>query len=225
MDAAPGADGPSVCSPNPIAVPFDDPRWVVAGDATKGNATVILTPKTPFKKGAVEWRDKHAFDAFEMEVELRIAASTTPGDGLAFAWLDVGSVPAVGGDGGNMGVCGLAGYAVALDTTVGPDAGGAVSIKLVDLQKAPPACSDSPIAEKTLAVAVIGSSFHRLRVSLAAGGHVVAAVDGSPVLDATIPDYQAFSGYFAFAAATGGAFSEHTVRAPTIAVPNEASCP
>ena len=44
------------------------------------------------------------------------------------------------------------------------------------------------------------------------------------VLDAKIPGYQPFSGYFGFGAATGGASSEQAVRASAIALRNEPSC-
>lgn len=221
-DAGDAADA-AACARNPIRGAFDDPGWLVAGDVTKNEDTAVLTPDAPWKRGAVTWRDRHVMDAFEMEADIRIASGSSVGDGLAFAWFDVGAVPVLGDFGGNMGVCSLGGYAVAVDTTPRADAGSPVTIKLIDLHEAPPDCSDAPIAEAPLGAGVIGG-FHRLRVVLGAGGAVVAAVDGTVVLDAKIPGYQPFPGTFGFGAATGGASSEQAVRASAIALRNEPSC-
>jgi hypothetical protein len=227
-DGGPGdsSDAEPACSPlNPVAAPLGDARWVKRGSAALVDDTVVLTTKDPSLTGAVWWAEQHKLDAFEatFQVRINLPAAGPGGDGLAFVWTEATNVPTVGGGGGNMGACGLSGYAVAIDTAPdAADAGAGPTLKLMATSTAA-GCPNTPLSRKSVPAAADGA-FHTVRVTVVDGA-VTLHFDSVMMIQATLTPAPAFTGYAGFTAATGGQIGEHIVRAPTIGFPREPSCP
>lgn len=187
------------------------PPWLFRGNAAFASPGVRLTPDMPDLAGALYWDEAQTFDRFDVTFGYVVTtnpASTTygPGDGLAFAWTSgAAAPPLVTGNGGGLGVSGLTGWAVAVDAYQNPE----YSDPAVPNLSIKNTADMSNVAATGALPALIDGNPHTVRVRLA-GGSVTVALDGSDVLGPTVlPGYVAFSGYFGFSAATGGAYEDH----------------
>lgn len=186
--------------------------WLLRGMSAAANPGVRLTPSAGGAAGALYWDAPFTFDRFDISFSYAIttdAASTSgPGDGMTFAWISAATAPdVVATPGGGLGVLALTGWGVAIDVYPNVEYGDQptpnISIRnTVDM---------TTVAATAANAALIDGNTHLVRVRLA-NGSVTVSLDGADVLGPTaLPNYVAYSGYFGFGAATGGAFEEHKV--------------
>lgn len=201
------------------------PRWVLRGDAALANPGVLLTPAAGSKGGAVWWDEQWRFDVFEISFGYKITpppAGVTNGDGLAMAWVGAPAVPALGGLGHLMGVSGLQGWAVVIDTYTNTNFADpptpALMIKSTQAM-------DTTLAAAPVNAALVDGKEHVVTVRLEAGS-VTVSLDGAVALGPTaLPGYAPYEGYFGFGAGTGGAYADHLLTSVTARIGDGACAP
>lgn len=202
------------------------PPWLFRGNATYANPGVRLTPSAEGLTGALYWDSPQTFDRFDVTFGYRITtdpASTMfgPGDGLAFAWISANAAPdVVLNNGGGLGLTGLTGYAVAIDAFQNGEYSDPITPNISIKNTA----DVTNIATTGAIAALIDGKEHLVRVRLA-NGSVTVSLDGADVLGPTaLPGYVPYSGYFGFAAATGGAFEDHLLTRATVRIGTTGPC-
>ena len=202
-----------------------NPHWQLAGSAGLGAAGSAaagwaqLTPDSPDQSGALWWNALYNFDVFDVSSTFWIQQKANGADGMTFAWVMGGNVNQVGGGAGGLGIAGLQGYSVVIDTFT--NAGEPAAPYLAIMQNAA-----TPVP---LATAVIpdvrNSTEHRLRVTLGIGGKVSVWIDTvNRINEFVIPGYTPFTGHWGFTGATGGASEAHWVKDITMSFPNGQGC-
>jgi hypothetical protein len=209
-DAADG--GASACA-DPTPYTFDPPaqHWLLLGTAVSEPPTVRLIGESQYNdKGGVFWDQPLSFAAFDVAFTFRIEHSgSAVGDGMAAAWIHAPSVPTLTNQGGNIGVHGLAGYAVVLDTFQNTGDQDTPYVALRDTT----AWTD--IAASPAFPKLTDANDHTIRIVLVQGALGVS-VDGQKVLAATISGYVPFDGYLGVTAANG--FYASTYRLSKVAM-------
>lgn len=202
------------------------PPWLFRGNASYANPGVRLTPSIGGQTGALYWDSPYTFDRFDVTFGYRITTDPTsttygPGDGLAFAWIAAAAAPEVVlNNGGGFGLTGLTGYAVAVDVYQNGEYADP-AVPNIAIKKT----SDlSNVATTGAIAALIDGKEHTVRVRLASGS-VTVSLDGADVLGPTaLPGYVPYSGYFGFAAATGGAYEDHVLTRATVRIGTTGPC-
>ena len=207
-----------------LAAPLN-PHWSVAGSAFLSNVggttwAELTTDAGQYQAGALWWNAVYAFDAFDMSATFWIEAKATGADGMSFAWVPGATYTTIGAAGAGVGVGGMQGYAVVIDTFQNTGEPAAPFLAVVNANTATPvALTRSTIPD------VRDALNHRLRVQLTAGGKVSVWVDGTNYLfEYPIPSYTPFFGHWGFTGGTGGATEAHWVTDVTMSFPNGQGC-
>lgn len=211
-DASDAEAGVDACSLQPVvnvSVPLPASEFTLRGgayeDATNG---IVLTKQVADQAGAI-WRNEgELFEHFDVTATIRIEGGSEIADGMTFAWVAGDAVPDVGPNGGGLGVAGLVGYAVSVDTY--RDIPGNPFVGVLDAQMA-----GTPLTQADLPTASVLGADHTMRIQLESGGRVTVWFDGAMrITRYTIPSYVSFRGHWGFTASTGGKFSaQRLVRA------------
>lgn len=173
-------------------------EWSLNGVAVVANRELLLVPAEGGRAGAA-WRPlAQPPRAFRVEIETRIPATGNPADGLTFSWADESSNPLLGGNGGELGVCGRNTDALA----VAVFSQGTGRLALIDAQTAS-GCTEVHSAP----VDVFGA--HKLTIDVD-GVTVTASLDGATSVTWKMPR-AVRPRYIGLTAATGGAFTAHAV--------------
>ncbi len=249
-DASDATDGPPA---TPVDAPFDNfvadvvrdvplgtcglptndaftsvppPPWVFRGNATYANPGVRLTASAAGETGALYWDSPYTFDRLDVTFGYRITTDPAsvdfgPGDGLAFAWIAGNAPPdVVLNNGGGFGLTGLTGYAVAIDAYQNGEYMDP-AVPNISIKKT---ADVTNVASTGAIAALIDGNEHLVRVRLA-NGSVTVSLDGTDVLGPiALPGYAPYSGYFGFAAATGGAFEDHLLTRATVRIGTTGAC-
>jgi hypothetical protein len=203
-----------VCGSSIVADMSSSPAgWSFNGTATYDSwhkSAVMTAAGALFQAGSVAYANPVAFDAFVAAFEFRIGfGGGTRSDGMGFLFQTSGST-AVGGNGGAMGMAGLAGYGVELDIYDNGACGDSTSDH-IGVDSLAGCAADTTMPESLFATDVSSildladGNWHTATVSLAGGGLSVV-VDGAGVakgvaLPGYVPNAPAYLG---FAGATGG---------------------
>jgi hypothetical protein len=196
-----------------------DPKWIMRGVASHGVAGIQLTPETVSAVGQLYWDEALTFDRFEVTFKFKIETTdaSTPGDGIAFAWLDGEQMPALADGGGHHGIYTKKGFAVVIDTyknaedPVVPDVSVRTSETLVR------------ITASAALPALIDGSEHEAKVRLI-GKDLTVTVDGRQAFATTLASYVPYVGHASFSAGTGSAKSSHTVTEVTLRIGSNGAC-
>ena len=187
--------------------------WIVRYDAKVMGTTATLTPEKANKKGSVWLAVPAGFSSFEVAFDLRIAGTPPDADGLTLSWIVAGAGdPAPDSSGSTLNLPTRPGYAVAFDTFPAP------TVLLLD-GSATNLADNTNVLAKTLASAPLSVTHDWqpvvVRFEL---GKLTAAWSGGAPLSAQLAGATMSTTYLGFTAATGGADSEHAVRAVRVAV-------
>jgi hypothetical protein len=206
-----------VAAPTGSALPaFTDSGWLRPGSANSAvvdsGSRVTLTPDAPTQQGQVWWHSPVASDGLTATFTSDIAGAGTPwADGMTFGLLDGTADPAtaVGSGGGGLGLGGLPGAGVVLDTF---DNATGTNVNIVAV-----ATSDSGGLVYLQPVSSAGPSLHnathRFDVAYRAG-RLQLREDGVLVRDVALSLPSTV--IVGFTAATGGYQERHSVTDVTI---------
>jgi hypothetical protein len=184
--------------------------WVFNGSAAMSGSDLVLTPAVNNQAGSAVYTTPTASDGLQAAFTAQIGGGTGA-DGLTFALLNAASnTPhSLGGGGGGLGVLGLSGVAVTLDTYQG---GNDPSSNFVGLSAGSANGVLTYVATATN-VPNLRAGTHPVVVGVS-GGRVTVSIDGTQVISATVS--VPASVLPAFTGATGGLNDIHIVRAVTI---------
>jgi hypothetical protein len=195
LDAGVDACGP----PSQSLVPLQ-PQWKLLGMAASGPRGVDLTTGAMNQFSAVIWNETTTFARFDMTATLTFG-SPVDADGITFGWFkgaDLPTLPMVAG--GDLGVAGNAGFAVAiayLQDAVGQKA------PVVGLLDPSLASGDWWLAAKSVAGTAFVNTTKTLNVHFE-NGEVTVKLDDQVMVDRyLIKEYVAFLGHWGFTAASG----------------------
>ena len=188
-------------------------HWSTAGSAdinTSVQGWSRLTDRTANVAGALWWNGSYTFDHFELTATIWIQQVTGGSNGMTFAWVPGTSLSA-GSSGRGLGVRGLNGYAVAIDTS-----GTAPQLAILDTTGT--ALTTTPLPN------IRDSAGHALRVVLK-GGSVSVGIDGVTYLNGfALRGYVPFAGHWGFTAATGTTGETHYVDDVSMFFPDGQAC-
>ncbi|WP_438019177.1 MopE-related protein [Sorangium sp. So ce315] len=180
--------------------------------------TGVLTEARRQQAGTIVYRNPIAADAFTATFEFRLGG----GDGMGFMLQTLGDT-VVGEPGGGLGMAGLDGYGVELDTYDNFDCADRNDnhVAVDDLSRP---CAEgvlSSMGDAASGVALGDGAFHTARIELDAG-EVSVSVDGEPLLRRFgIDGFPVGARFFhGFAAATGAAFARQEIRNVKITFPS-----
>lgn len=196
-----------------------DPHWAFAGTASASNGWAELTQEVNSSAGALWWTASYTFDAFDVSATFWIQPKPAQqgADGMGFAWVPGTNVTVAGAAGEGMGIYGLGGYGVVIDTYQNASQPAAPFLAVFD------GTTGVQLARAAIPEVRDGMN-HRLRVRLD-GGKVSAWVDTVNYLnDFAIPGYAPFAGHWGFTAGTGGQAAAHWVQDVTMSFPNGQGC-
>jgi hypothetical protein len=205
-----------------LAPPLN-PHWVTAGAGSLTAATgwarltsnIVADPAA----GALWWRAGGAgytFDTFDVTFTIWIE-NKAGADGMGFVWVPGTNVANVGLPGGGLGLNGLGGYGVMIDTYTNAGEPAAPFLAVME------GTNGAHLARVPIPNVRTGSD-HVMRVKLDAG-KVSAWIDSVNYMnDFPIPGYVAFTGHWGFTAAVGGLSEEHRVKDITMSFPNGQGC-
>ncbi|NUT20449.1 MAG: hypothetical protein HOV77_14790 [Hamadaea sp.] len=160
---------------------FGDAGWVLYGTATKTAASATLTAAgQQFAAGSVVYGAAKASEGLVASFDAYLGGGTG-GDGMTMVLLDPASTARVGAAGGGLGYGGLTGVAITFDTHQnGTDPSG----NFVGVATAGTGDVIS-YAATAAAIASLRSATHHFVVRVQQG-HVLVAMDGVSILDATV---------------------------------------
>jgi hypothetical protein len=199
--------------------------WSYNGDATTdfANQSALLTDAQPGQLGTIFYKFPIEIDEFVLSFQFRIGGGNGA-DGMAFAMQSDGGT-AVGIGGGGLGVTGLTGYGVELDTFDNPgscdDPGfNHLGIDLLDecnMLGMPTSIFSNP----NVPFNIDDNQWHIVHLSLEPGGMKVW-LDNMPYITTPValPDFTPGTPYYLGFGASGGSQSnKHEVRALAMSVP------
>lgn len=134
-------------------------------------------------------------------------------DGIVFAFAPLYNYPESGG--GTLNFDGCLGYGVEFDTYQNSERSdrSPEHVALIKDQS-----SNHLVSEILAPPTLEDGRWHDLRIRFRAG-IVEVFIDGTRRLDAAIPDFTAFDGYFGFTSATGFAWNEHRIDNVSLSLP------
>ena len=199
---------------------FDNPSaddWHQDGNSlTPPSGAVELTAASTNQRGTLWYRRPIRADRFTYEMEFSIfGGGDRGGDGMSMAWVQEDDT-ARGGTTANLGVYGLHGYVVEIDTFPNAGIGDPPTEHIAFARTRGELLPDVDQFGNVAALPSLRSQDHRLlRIEFDAP---VAAIylDGSLVLTATAASYQPFDATFGATAATGAAFDSQQVHRLTL---------
>lgn len=192
-----------------------DPTWTANGTATlSGNTATLTTDGVANAAGSAVNSTAIKSAGLTATFQATISGAQASGaDGMTFALLDSTATTntALGQNGGGLGVAGLQGVFVSLDTfgTLGVYG----SSNWAGINTTTPTAQTN-IANNTNIPTLRNTGPHTVKVIVTPASHIVVSIDGTQVLDAavTLPP----SVLVAFTAGTGGATDTHAVTNPVI---------
>ncbi|WP_370382815.1 LamG-like jellyroll fold domain-containing protein [Catenulispora sp. GAS73] len=192
-----------------------DPTWTANGTATiTGNTATLTTDGTANAAGSVVNSTAIKSAGLTATFQATISgAASTGADGMTFALLDSTTTTstALGQNGGGLGIAGLTGVFVSLDTfgTLGVYG----SSNWAGINTTTPTAQTN-IANNTNIPTLRNTGPHTVKVTVTPASHIVVNIDGTQVLDAavTLPP----SVLVAFTASTGGSTDTQAVTNPVI---------
>ncbi|MDH6114955.1 hypothetical protein P3T36_006466 [Kitasatospora sp. MAP12-15] len=194
---------------------FTDPSWTANGKATVAGSTVTLTTDgQKFAAGSIVNSTAVPSAGLHVTFNEQIGgAGTTGADGLALALLDPAgaSVNSLGATGGSLGVGGLPGTFVGLQTYPG---GGVNSYNFASLGTTGTASTALTTLQSATNIPALRGATHTVDVQVTAAGHLVVSLDGTQIMDTavTLPPKV----LVAFTGGVGGLTDNHVVSSPTI---------
>lgn len=200
--------------------------WTFNGNAywNMPNMTTTLTDATAGQFGSLVFDHAMVADSFDVSFDFRmVVGSTNPADGIAFM-LEKNGATALGGGGGGLGVVGLTGWAVELDSYQNANGCGDVNANHVgiDLLEACPGGPATPNTqvEATPAITLRGTGFHTCRVHVV-NGVATVSLDGKAVIsNFSVPGFSAGAKYyFGFTGSNGSNYDGHGVKNVAITFP------
>ncbi len=216
--------------------------WSYNGTAVQDAAAMsaVLTEAVNASAGTVFYNNPIVLDSFVAAFEARIDSDNTgagggggvggatglgPSDGLAFVMQTDGPT-ALGDDGGGLGVAGLTGWGMELDTFRNNNGCGDPAFEhaaIIDLSVCGSLADPSPTtvqASGALSVALVDGGWHAIEVAVSDGVTTVA-IDGEVVVGPVTPSgFAAGEAYYlGFGAGTGDGASRHAVRSLTVTFP------
>jgi hypothetical protein len=207
---APDADGGAdACVDNPAQSDFStNAGWTARGNALidPANGLGMLTPNAPNMAGALWWSQRVHLQDFELSFSLRVQGGGSSSEGLAFAWTEALSVPALGNAGPALGACGLpSGWAV-LFSMVPQGNPSTTPIRVVETTS----CTGSI----TPAQSTADGSWHAVLL-VVKSGLLGVSIDGvQKISGAAVPSAKVggVDGFWGFTGATSGLGEAHEVR-------------
>jgi hypothetical protein len=190
--------------------------WVFNGSASWAAASsrAVLTPAVGAIAGTMIYKNPIVTDAFTVSFAFVIGG----GDGLAFMIETQGS-HALGSDGGGMGVAGLGGYAVELDTYDNGLMCGDPDANHVGLDDLAGTCGMGlpvPLGSATVPVDLGDQQRHTARIQFDAGMVALVIDSGQPVTF-IIPGWVSGKAYYyGLGAGTGAAVGLQVVEGPLV---------
>ncbi len=194
---------------------LDVQRWRLNGSAAAIEGGVELTPAEPNRRGTIWYTHRIDAERFRFEMVFRMFdGGTSGGEGMTMAWIEEDAA-ASGGGGANLGVYGLHGYVVELDTLSNVE--GDPNAEHIAFSRTTGALL--PSVDRFGVVTGLPSLRSANARTLAVdfdGAAVQIALDGVQVMTATVAGDRPFSATFGATAATGARFDAHTVRRLTL---------
>ncbi|WP_437622453.1 L-type lectin-domain containing protein [Sorangium sp. So ce1151] len=193
--------------------------WSFNGDAfwDAQALTGALTDAEHDQAGALVYRNPIAADSFTATFEFRLGR----GDGLGFM-LETTGETAVGDPGGSLGMAGLAGYGIELDTFDNFECGdlGSNHVGVDDLAQPCRNGGLRSLIQVASNVALGDGAFHTARIELDEG-EVSVSIDGEPLIQGfAIDGFPVGATFFyGFAAGTGDAIARQEIRNVSITFP------
>jgi hypothetical protein len=200
---------------------FADPTWsangsaTVAGTGTAATATLTTDGVTTGQAGSVVNSTAVHPLGLTATFNATISGAAAQGaDGMTFALLDASSATShsLGGNGGGLGVSGLTGVFVSLDTYGTMGVYGSANWCGIGTTTA---SAQTIVAHNSaLAATLRNGGAHAIGITVTTASHIVVTIDGTQVLDAavTLPT----STLVAYTAGTGSLTDTHTVATPVI---------
>lgn len=177
---------------------FDASKWIVGGNAhwNPGSGDFTLTDAIGGEAGRLYYATPLVVGAFHAEFDYDMSGGSGA-DGLTFSVVrDPNYASSVGG---GLDWFGASGYAVEFDSFVnGADPPGEHVAVLGDS------------GELTFALTSVRGT-HHVAVDLNSLGEIRVALDGTSLIDYTIPGFTPFAGFYGFTAATGGLTDNHVI--------------
>jgi hypothetical protein len=206
--------------------------WQFNGSATWDNVVMsgVLTQNASTQAGSIIYKRALVADAFEVGFDFRITGSGSSGDGMGFV-IETDGNDQVGAGGGGLGMTGLHGYGVELDTFnsgCGDDNGNHAAVnQLVPCGGAQPTkIRASTLLNTAIGILSDGDWWHG-RVQLINGALTVRIdrnnSNNSPVLaGVSLPGFVSGTPYyFGFVASTGTFTEKHEIRNVTVTFPTK----
>jgi hypothetical protein len=221
-----GADACVAPEPTPL-VPFGT-LWTPRADARPDGTKTELSSATINSKGAIWSNEAVMFDAFDMTAGFELVDPNGDGsiaDGFTFAWVPGEAIPDIGEEGGGLGVHGLTGYAVAIDTFTYPEPPPIIELLNPFLSADSNAWRLTGAPSPVTILGMLDGHEHVLRVRLEQGGIVTVWLDGKIAIDRfTIPQFSVFKGHWGFTAGTGDVTSVQRITRVSFVASTKA-CP
>jgi hypothetical protein len=184
-----------------------------------GAMTGILTTTTASEAGTIIYVHPIVTDAFTATFTIYLGGGGG-GDGMGFMWQTTGAT-ALGGSGGCLGMCSLAGYGVEFDTYNNAVCGDMNSnhVAVDELSGCTMAYPTHITATATDGgLPTLDGSSHTVTVTLAGGAVSVVIDDVSRLSGVSLPGFVSGTAYyFGFAGGTGGATDAHEVS-PSLSI-------
>lgn len=198
---------------------FDSDRWARNDDTfpLEADGLVQLTSLRMDRRGTLWTRRHHPATRFTFEMAFSIGGGAPiGGDGMALAWIQE-EASSVGGRNANLGIYGLNGYLVELDTFTNPSVGDPPGEHLSLARTVGTFLPDAEILATTSTLPVPlrerGEQTVRIEFDL---GDVEVYLEDRLVLSARVDDYVPFSATFGATAATGNSIDIHAVHRLTL---------
>jgi hypothetical protein len=186
--------------------------WKLNGSAKYDSSTpsTVLTPIGNSLAGSLVYAHPVVVDAFDLQFAFRMGyGGGARSDGMGFV-LEQNGPTAVGATGGGLGMTGLAGYGIELDTfdnrTCGDVSADHVGVDSLSVCSPDAGFPTSLVSKDVTAIVDVGDArFHEARVVLA-NGAVSVSIDGHAIVTGqSLPSLHSGAAYyFGFTAATGG---------------------
>ena len=198
---------------------FQPDDWQENGHAVSFPGFVQLTPAASNQRGTLWYRHRIDAERFSYEMAFNITgAEPEGGDGMALAWV-MEDASAIGGSTANLGVYGLDGYLVELDTFPNTGLGDPPSEHVSFARTRGKLLPELEDRDRLGTTSNLGSLRGRdervLRVDFDRG-EIEIFLDGNLVLSSSTADYQPFAATFGATAATGARSDSHTVHRLTL---------
>ena len=174
------------------------------GNAAASNGSVNLAPSAANQRGSLLYRSTIPDDSFYISFDMA-QQSGSGADGLAVLFLNSSDYTSLGGGGGSQGYGGLSGWAVEFDSY--QNSGYDADENHVALTVA---SNLSNIAYNSSIPELEDSGWHSVDVYFDAG-NVQVYLDGSRVINSSIPGYNASSLTIGLSAGTGASTNDHLI--------------